>query len=1587
MTDFRKVMAQRYGGAEQPVNSENNQSAVSTVDFREKMRQKYGGTTGHSSQSAANLELILPQLSTANTQAATGLDVTKLQEEHRALKEKLQLAEMSQISLSGADRAEADEYKAKVQQQYDEATERLRAIDPNLVDPTLKERIGKVFKGTGQTAGGNYLSALATLGLTNEDAYTMISSPFEDQTAMIENIREDYTKMAQRADELSAKGAENLARAKQGAGAVGEFAVDLGSAGLMMGADALLGLVSPALATASMGSRSFGGAAQEARAEGADLNEQFSYAASTAAKDILLNKLLGGLGRVYGNSKVGKAVTNMVDSRISNPQTRRMLTAALNAALEGGEEALESVAGNALKSIYNDKGALENVTDAELGDYLYEALIGAALGGATELIGSGIDRAARPAESARTEQSIEPAAPTPAPAPAIPTPTPVQPSPSEYTETVLNILRGDVSNRKAESIYNNPQLKTAFEALGLGELNGTNSQNRATVKQASQSIKNSSEGMGDINTPPDTAEATTGVSGALNSNGTTNAPNTEPTPFEIVMGLTPENKKGGVTQVPNAQRPGNTPNASLASSPQPETIVSNDSITQVGEKGKQKATPPTASEVAKRIPADDGTSLYDAQVAAYGAINPGERPARNVEVPRSVGEGSKVSQTARTVMEAAATPDARLSTIEDAIVDGKLSYVPTTNAQLEAKATEIVRRDGWATALNNWTAAVRGGKASNELVAVGAVLLNNIGNSDATAKQYVDLLMDYQDLTTRLGKGLAATRMLKRLSPEGRLYAIQRSIRSLTDELKGKYKVDIDESLIDEYRRQTTDEGRDEVISKIQRNIADQLPATFIEKANALRYLNMLGNVKTQVRNLAGNAASTLGRAASDRLAAALEAVFVKPEDRNKSAWAGTELYKQAWEDWADNKDLAMGENKYSDPEKKFSREIQDRRQIFGFEIFGFKPLEAYRKATNWAMEQGDAFFSRLNYADIMAGYLAAHKVKNMADAPPELLDRAREYAAKRAQEATFRDENAATRRVEKMTKPFGVVGQAVLPFKKTPTNVLVRAEEYSPLGIINTAYKAIQMKKGNVSGSDVVESLAKSLSGTGLFVLGYMLANSGALHAPTDDDELQDFREMQGVQPWSLNLPSGGTVTLDWLSPYAIPMFMGAALSEASADNGIAADEIISVLGSITAPMLEMTMLQGVNDAISNVVEYGGDIAATPQFLINAMASFAQQLFGNSLLRQAEQASDKYRQTTYTDKDSFLPSGVQYAASKLLNSIPGVDYHQQDYIDAWGRKQEQGNWFERNFNAFINPAYVSKDRSTEVDAELERLYQYGKDIDDFPNVLPQKGSRTMDLGNGETMTPEEYEKYSISRGEQSLELVQDFMASKQYEGLTDEQRAEVISNLYSFAADRAKKEIQQAHGIKYKGDWDDEAKLHDLPEYLAAKSRFSTATSDVENRDYSAIDELVKDWSGFKPTTRTQLANTTSVLDDLVAARKAGVDSEAWYTAKDAINDYKKGNGNSITGVAALRVILGEDFTPREEAYLVSDMTDSKEVERTYNAFTNAGYPGFDALSFLLADGSNSDGTMSKPEEKSYIKKNYGSRFDEIWAILYPKG
>ena len=957
------------------------------------------------------------------------------------------------------------------------------------------------------------------------------------------------------------------------------------------------------------------------------------------------------------------------------------------------------------------------------------------------------------------------------------------------------------------------------------------------------------------------------------------------------------------------------------------------------------------------------------------------------------GVETRLSQTAETVRDAAVTPDAVKQSINENIENGGYRYIPESNADAVASARESIKENGYDSVLRSWTAEVARGKTSNDLFATGAVLYNEAIQSGNT-KLALDILTDYQMLGTNTAQGLQAASIIKNLTPDGQLYIMQKDVKKLNDSRSETAKrkrpegYKIDPELADAFINAKNAAARDAAVTAIQQDIASQIPASFAEKWRALRYLNMLGNVKTQARNLLGNTAMMVLTGAKNTTLTGIEYLANKLSggkyERN-TAFGVRDYMDAAKKYYKTVDDFVNGDSKYmeSNMNDSFSRGIQDARKIFGF-----KPLEAYRKATQWAMTQGDVLFIRPQFARSLSGYLKARGmdantftqiVNGDIQATTEqqnLIHNATEYAAREAQEATFHDSNAISDAVSKVGKnwpaPVRAIFEGILPFRKTPANVLVRAEEYSPLGVVNTAVNAYQAAKGlnGKTAADVINSFSKTATGTSLFALGALLAKAGLARGTEDDEEQAAFDKMQGKQDFSIVLPDGSSYTIDWLSPASVPFFMGVAFSDAMADGDITVGEFLKAIDTLTEPMIEMSMLQGVNDALDQI-RYADN--ALVNFAMNQMVNYVSQGIGNSLFGQIERITEKNRETTYTASDTAESRMAERTLGKVLNKIPGLEYNQVEYVDAWGRTQSSGSAAERAFSNLLSPGYIGKNRSTEVDNELQRLYDAGQtnvfpsriSMTDTVNVYRSDGRKT----DERRLTKDEYVQYQKVMGQTSLELVKDLMRSPVYNGMSDEAKASAISEIYGYARRMAAMAVEPS--VKY-GEKTDVSKLSNPAAYYAANASFNTASKDSENRNYGELDSLTASFSRLPPDVRDAVTEGNAGLAKLLDARENGYNARQYFNVYDTVKSLTPAEGYS--GVATwqkIDAVCSMNTPDAEKDYFVMNYFEGSSKDK-YTAAREAGYSPYSVAvayrEYTLSKGVDLDGDGKSDRKRAFI-------------------
>ena len=483
------------------------------------------------------------------------------------------------------------------------------------------------------------------------------------------------------------------------------------------------------------------------------------------------------------------------------------------------------------------------------------------------------------------------------------------------------------------------------------------------------------------------------------------------------------------------------------------------------------------------------------------------------EIPKEDLNGKLTSKHVSTLANSGVTPAEFSDALREDAAQGKFSHIAYSDEAALKKAEITIEANGWEQALADYKAQINAGKVSKDNTVMGIALYNNAVNSGdyATALDIASLMVKN---STNTAQSLQAMRILNKLSPECKLYLAAKSVETIEEDLNEKYKdnkadIHVDKALYDEYGkalRSGDEDGIKTAWAKIEQSVAQQIDATWYEKLNNFRYLAMLGNPRTHVRNIVGNAFFVPVRAVKNTIAYGLENVADSKVNGgierskamlNRNNANDVALIKYAMTDYEAVQETILSGGKYVDT----FQGIDKKRTIYKTKI-----LEAARKGNSNLLDAEDAWFCKPAYANALAKWYKANGIiaeqLNTGKVPESTIIKAQTVAIKEAQKATYRDTNRFSAMVSRLGKVDNKIASAliegVLPFKKTPANILVRAVEYSPVGLIKSLAVDTKKVKAYVNGdvengmspAQFIDDVSAGVTGTALVGLGVLLAS-----------------------------------------------------------------------------------------------------------------------------------------------------------------------------------------------------------------------------------------------------------------------------------------------------------------------------------------------------------------------------------------------------------------------------------------------------------------------------------------------------------------
>ena len=776
--------------------------------------------------------------------------------------------------------------------------------------------------------------------------------------------------------------------------------------------------------------------------------------------------------------------------------------------------------------------------------------------------------------------------------------------------------------------------------------------------------------------------------------------------------------------------------------------------------------------------------------------------------PKKLPGRGDVSKAADTIIGSDFISDEMRKSLEDNISN----YVKTTkrNKVTVDNVKAKIDKDGLNESIKSFGEVLSEGRmVKEEDIAMGAELIKRLDDL-GDYERALDVTDDLIEMMSQAGRTLQAANIFSKMTPYGKVRTVKRTAERMAE----KYGRDVvpDDGLLKQLFEESDPTKSDEIKKKIFVDLWEQVPPTLMEKLDAIRYTAMLSSPKTHIRNILGNTAMYVGKGLSDGVGQALEKALKGKMDRlggirtksvlNPLSAEDKALKSRAREVFDEIKDTVLNNDvKYI--EKGNSRPIDSK-------IFKSKVLEGSRKVVSGTLEYEDEVFMRLNFESAFAKICKANGIK-ASDLTAEQIKKFADYAIQQAQTATFRDPNALATAMNKVYRwanntqglskgskaartGVKLAMDATVPFKKTPANVLKQGWRYSPGGVAQgiiqcaTAKDAETLLKG-------IEVLSNGIVGTPVLLAGVYLAKQGLVNGSIGDytDKDTKYKKMLGQQDYSVTV-GDKTITMDWMSPYSMPFFVGVELGTAlSGDDRVSGTELVDSLASITDPFLEMSMLQGLQTLIT--ADYKTNSAQT--LIQNAVQSYVLQ-FVPAIFQQIAKTVAKTATTTSVPSDgTSFGKFLNRTGTQFKSKIPGLYETNEPDIDLWGRTQTKENvwdYVNAGLRNMLSPANIKDMNITYVDEEILRLYD---NLDYEPkSVIPTPAKSNVDFNKQNyKMTASEFTKYKKDLGTYRYNELKKLFATEKYKKSSNEEKAKMIQAVYSDANEQAKKKFLISSG------------------------------------------------------------------------------------------------------------------------------------------------------------------------------------------------
>lgn len=715
----------------------------------------------------------------------------------------------------------------------------------------------------------------------------------------------------------------------------------------------------------------------------------------------------------------------------------------------------------------------------------------------------------------------------------------------------------------------------------------------------------------------------------------------------------------------------------------------------------------------------------------------------------------------------------------------------------------------------------------------------------------MSLMQIFEDITTETGQFLQATSLINKMTPAGQLKKLTREVERLK-KIDPKHYGDmkITNEMIDKVY-ESTEEDLDKNVSEIKDLLAKQAKGNIWDKLRALRFFSMLARPISHVRNMMGNISMFGTRSVKKIVQKTIEGTVSKIapnalEERTISWNKATDELVQCVKDFMkNNPDKISKEGKY-----QVKSTIASRKKAFGegesklSKTVG-KAMQASIDFNHQLLGNEDFLFKRPAFEMAMREYLSANGIKTKEDFNnnPKLVDKAVKHGVRQSLEATFQQYNAVATWLENLPKENEFARfliETPLPFKRTPMNIAKTAFDYSPVGLLKTVTKnTYDLKTGKINGNQFIDNISKGITGTGLFALGMLLRSMGVIRGKADkDDKKGKYEEALNRLGYSINI-GNVSISLDWLTPTTLPLFMGVESYE-NVENKKWFDSDTMYYNGISMVNLfaELSYLESIGTLFESFSKKDIKYEEQPDGTIKSkeiqrgFSGIFRDLVSNYISQYVpavggdiNKTIDPTTRSTYVspkENENPIESFVKTIMNTGLQKLPGGSFLLKPSVDVYGNENKHyisghkiRDYAFRALNSVFNPANVRISKEDKVSKEINKVYSYTKDEDVIPKSYVSAASYGFTY-KGKRYNPDSKESTKMQKtyGKTMYNSLKALINTNTYKNSSEDEKVKLISSVYEYSLDVAKKEYLKSKGIDYKNTTIDYIKILDEPVY-----------------------------------------------------------------------------------------------------------------------------------------------------------------------------